>query len=354
MPRLSVIVPVYNTEKYLRECLDSILTQTYTDFELILVDDGSTDSSGAICDSYSRADSRIHVIHQQNGGVTAARKMGTKAAVGDYISFVDSDDWIAPDMFQQMLAKAEHHDLDMILCDMVVEKQGSSTVIRTGDLTGQFSSEAIKQQIYPHMLFDFQKNMPGLSLNLWNKLIKSTIVKSVLSDFPNHVTYGEDALASLICLLRSKCIYIMEDSAFYHYRQTEEFLQREQNISLLGRLRSFAGSTQIAFLRYHFDGTDQLAGYMAQVSLYCVRQILLFNNEYSLRKKFALVRGYFAEPNIRALLERSQVLVKDHKMCRKIKLVNSRRFRLLYGCFYAAEMIQRVKRNCRSIGKKRV
>ena len=90
MPKLSVIVPVYNTEKYLRECVDSILAQTFTDFQLILVDDGSTDSCGAICDDYAAKDPRIQVIHQKNGGVTAARKAAMKIAAGKYISFIDS------------------------------------------------------------------------------------------------------------------------------------------------------------------------------------------------------------------------------------------------------------------------
>ena len=94
MPKLSVIVPVYNTEKYLRECIDRILAQTFTDFELILVNDGSTDGSGAICDGYAEKDSRIQVIHQTNGGITVARKSGVRAACGEYVTFVDSDDWI--------------------------------------------------------------------------------------------------------------------------------------------------------------------------------------------------------------------------------------------------------------------
>ena len=98
MPKLSVIVPVYNTEKYLRECLDSILAQAFTDFEFILVNDGSTDKSGDICDAYGQVDSRVRVIHQENGGVTAARKRGVEVAEGEYISFIDSDDWIEPDM----------------------------------------------------------------------------------------------------------------------------------------------------------------------------------------------------------------------------------------------------------------
>ena len=104
MPKLSVIVPVYNTEKYLRECIDSILAQTFGDFELLLVDDGSTDSSGAICEEYAQMDERIRVIHQKNAGATVARRNGVSHAGGEYITFVDSDDWISRDMYAAMMA----------------------------------------------------------------------------------------------------------------------------------------------------------------------------------------------------------------------------------------------------------
>ena len=354
MPGLSVIVPVYNTEKYLPECIDSILSQTYTDFELILVDDGSTDRSGSICEEYSRIDDRIRVIHQKNGGVTAARKSGTQAAVGDYIAYIDSDDYIAPSMFQQMLMKARLHDLDMILCDMVVEKQEGSTVIPSSPLSGLFVSEQLEQQIYSNMLFDFSENKPGLSLNLWNKIFRSTIVKPALLECPNHVTYGEDALVSLICLLRSRRVFIMKESPFYHYRQTSEFQVREQKISLLPRLADFALNTQLQFSRHHFDDHGQLSGYIAQVSLYCTRQILVRNQEHSLQEKLALVRDYYAKPHIQALMEQSEQLVRDRKLLKKIRLVNRKRFRFLYGCFYGRQIIQRIISTCRGSRKQEV
>ncbi|MBQ8322887.1 MAG: glycosyltransferase [Clostridia bacterium] len=101
--KISVIVPVYNTEKYLRRCVDSILKQTYSDLEIILVDDGSTDSSGKICDEYALKDERIKVIHKPNGGLSSARNAGLDAATGDYIGFVDSDDHIASDMYMQLI-----------------------------------------------------------------------------------------------------------------------------------------------------------------------------------------------------------------------------------------------------------
>lgn len=344
MPKLSVIVPVYNTEKYLRDCIDSILAQIFTDFELILVDDGSTDKSGSICDEYSLSDARIQVIHQNNSGVTAARKRGVEAAVGKYISFVDSDDWIEPNMYQDMLVKADAYNADIVLCDMIAEKQSNTNIIRCSNLIGLFASEQLNQQIFSNMLFDFSRNAPGLSLNLCNKLIRSTLAKPVFAGFPNDVTYGEDALGSLICLLRSKRIFIMEDSAFYHYRQTEDFLTREMSITLLSRLSDFALNTQVQFAQHGFNGSHQLSGYIAQVSLYCIRQILLFNREHSMREKLKRVADYFDEPHIHAMLKKAELLVNDKSMQRKIKLVNQKRYVLLFLFFYGKEMILRTWR----------
>ena len=99
---ISVIVPVFNNEKWLSRCLDSILAQHYKNFEVLLIDDGSTDASGAVCDSYARNDSRIHVIHTTNGGVSNARNIGLDRAKGDYISFVDSDDWVEPNFLEEL------------------------------------------------------------------------------------------------------------------------------------------------------------------------------------------------------------------------------------------------------------
>ena len=99
-PRISVIVPVYNVEQYLPRCVESILAQTYENLEILLVDDGAKDGSGAICDAYARQDERVKVIHKENGGLSSARNAGIDASTGEYLSFVDSDDWIEPDMYE--------------------------------------------------------------------------------------------------------------------------------------------------------------------------------------------------------------------------------------------------------------
>lgn len=115
-PQISVIVPVYNVEPYLRKCLDSIVGQTYENLEIILVDDGSPDHCGAICDEYAAKDSRITVIHQENGGVAAARNVGLRTASGDWLGWVDPDDSIEPDMYEYLLAHALEHGADMAVC----------------------------------------------------------------------------------------------------------------------------------------------------------------------------------------------------------------------------------------------
>lgn len=116
MNRISVIVPVYNVAKYLPECLDSILNQTYRELEILVIDDGSTDGSGAICDEYARKDERIRVFHKENGGAASARNLGLREATGEYLAFVDSDDALEPDAYAFMLAQIRKQDADVVQC----------------------------------------------------------------------------------------------------------------------------------------------------------------------------------------------------------------------------------------------
>lgn len=117
---ISVIVPVYNAEKYLHRCVDSILSQTYTDLELLLIDDGATDRSGQICDEYATRDSRVHVFHKDNGGVSSTRNFGLSLAQGEWITFVDSDDWIEPDVYERVLKHAIEVNADICCYDFKI------------------------------------------------------------------------------------------------------------------------------------------------------------------------------------------------------------------------------------------
>lgn len=142
---ISVIIPVYNVEKYLHRCLDSVVNQKEVNLEIILVDDGSTDASGKICDEYAERDNRITVIHQQNGGLSNARNNGLKTAKGEYIGFVDSDDWIAHDMYRYLLHILRRHKADMSVCDYVrtekikkIREGKEELALRTGEDLDRF------------------------------------------------------------------------------------------------------------------------------------------------------------------------------------------------------------------------
>ncbi|EKY29021.1 glycosyltransferase family 2 protein [Clostridium celatum] len=146
LPIISVIVPVYNVEKYLKRCVDSILNQEMKEIEVILVNDGSTDSSASICDEYVRRDSRIKVIHKKNSRVAAARNDGIRLASGKYISFIDSDDWIESNMYKSMYEKAEEFNVDFIMCDFSKKGVDKSYNVSQPISSGFYDKDRIKKK----------------------------------------------------------------------------------------------------------------------------------------------------------------------------------------------------------------
>ena len=191
-PKISVIVPVYNVEQYLPRCIDSILAQTFTDFELLLIDDGSTDSSGDICDEYAKKDNRIRVFHKENGGVSSARNLGLNNAKGEWIGFIDSDDWIELNCFSVLLEKRNIADLIFFGCNFIYP-DNSITVYKP---TYFHSLERTK----------IEKCLSALKVNLqafeylgytWNKLFRKSIIDKYNLSFVEGLTLREDELFTL-------------------------------------------------------------------------------------------------------------------------------------------------------------
>ena len=201
---ISIIIPVYNAEKYIRKCLDSIIAQTYTCWEAILVDDGSLDNSGAICDEYARKDQRFKVIHQQNGGVSVARQTGLDHATGNYIIHCDPDDWVEPNMLEELLNCAVSEGADMVICDFIEEHPNKSTYISQG-LPDNVSAEYVKSQIIKDKLHG----------SCWNKLLSRACIGNI-GFRPPEITLCEDELFNIRVLCQDiKVIYLPK--AFYHY-----------------------------------------------------------------------------------------------------------------------------------------
>lgn len=202
-PLISIIVPVYKAEPYLRKCADSILAQTYSNIEVIFVDDGSPDGCPTICDEYAAKDSRVVVLHQKNAGVSAARNAGLDAAKGDYVGFVDSDDWIERDMYEVLYEVMVDSKSDI----SVLSFCGDSDVpekVNAGAYIVFSKMEAIKKMLL------YQNNL----VNVWGKLYNRRMFKNIR--FPYGIAIGEDTVVSLKAIENSNNVAYI-DYKGYHY-----------------------------------------------------------------------------------------------------------------------------------------
>lgn len=213
-PTISIITPVYNVEKYIRRCLTSINNQTFNDFEVILVDDGSTDNSGAICDQWAKADERFTVIHQKNSGAGAARNAGLKIARGKYIGFVDSDDWIDPQMYK-VLIEALENNAECDIADCNIKRVSNYYLNSSSDID---SLKYIYKNIEDVWLDFFRVNGEDSNYSICTKLIKNEILK----DFSFvEGTISEDVMASYDFYTRSKGLVKIPIPLYYYFQNKE-------------------------------------------------------------------------------------------------------------------------------------
>ncbi|MGM0777908.1 MAG: glycosyltransferase family 2 protein [Bacillota bacterium] len=235
MPFLSIIVPVYKVEPYLRQCINSILDQTFNDFELILVDDGSPDNCPQICDEYAEKDNRIKVIHKENGGLVSARKIGLKAATGKYIGYVDSDDWIEVDMYNRLCEAAKLHSADIVICDMVKNYQDKEVKQEQIIKPGLYNKEAMNYYLYPIMLYSGEFYKFGLHPSVSNKIFKRDLIEKNQHRVKEEIKLGEDVACTIPCLLDAEIIYVLDKEYLYHYRQIESSMTNSYDGEFLGK-----------------------------------------------------------------------------------------------------------------------
>lgn len=214
LPVISVIIPVYNAEKYLTTCLDSVIEQSFSKLEIILVDDGSSDLSGTICDDYAKRDHRIQVVHKSNGGPSSARNAGLDVATGDWVTFIDSDDYAEADLCEYLLCLAQKHNADLVQCGAFWEdaintkhilKPAKDTVFAAG--ANGFDADA---------WFHFGNGN-------WGKLYRRSMISDIRFD-PAY-SIGEDLYFNFHALARAGCV-VLGSEAKYHYVQTPHSLFR--------------------------------------------------------------------------------------------------------------------------------
>ena len=212
MEKISIIVPVYNCAPYLKRCIESILRQTYHNIELLLIDDGSTDSSGAICDEYATKDHRIRVIHQANAGVSAARNAGLEISTGAFVGFVDADDWVDPTMFESLLQQAEITGADIVMCDAVTIWDNGRQEPDTIELLPE-SCLLHKTDISP----DFLRLIAG---SAWRCLYRADVLQRNQIHFPVGIRLSEDRLFNLQAMGAAEKISYIKKGLYFRYMRS--------------------------------------------------------------------------------------------------------------------------------------
>lgn len=217
---LSVIIPIYNTEKYLKQCIDSVLYQkTKYKYEIILVDDGSTDKSGIICDEYDQKNHIVRVIHKKNGGLMSAWKSGMKIAKGEFIGFVDSDDWIDNTMYDVLLTNAKESNCDMVCCSYIQEFLDGNKKHKKLPISGKYLNYySMKNELYPKILYDKKSKDRLLQASRATKIFRCSTLREIICYCSDDITIGEDLLTTFAFVTKANAVMFLPDFYPYHYR----------------------------------------------------------------------------------------------------------------------------------------
>ncbi len=275
MPLLSVIVPVYNVEKYLEQCVESILSQSFSDLELLLVDDGSPDGSPALCDAWAEKDPRVRVIHQKNSGVVAARQAGVAKAEGEYISFVDGDDFVAPQMMEKMLSRLQEEDADYVVCGCVL--YWNDRTIAEPCVDAVMDARQIREKMIPEYIGERTERC-AVKGYVGRSICRRNLSAESIEQVPRQMKIREDRLQVLHILAKCNRLVLLKD-CFYYYRQRED--------SAVGAADAFTGENADRFWR-HFAGAVEKYGYgsidvarrLEQEKVQLVRSVFFSDRSY--------------------------------------------------------------------------
>lgn len=265
---ISIIVPIHKVEKYLEQCIQSILNQTYKNLEIILVDDGSDDLCPQICDRYAQRDDRIKVIHKENGGPDSARKMGILESNGKYIGYVDGDDWIEPDMYENLLKYMQNYDVEIVesgVIDTWDNKQERRALYLE---EGCYKDRDFREKVESRILYSGRFFEHGVSPYMWSKLyLKERIMRyQMMEGLTNEIF--DDIMVALPCIAESKKLYVTHD-CYYHYRVRRDSLKRKNRPNAAAQLR-------LCYPEFYqrFKGTEVCANDGRQIKYFALHWLL--------------------------------------------------------------------------------
>ena len=224
-PKISVIISIYNVENYLRQCIDSVLSSTYENLEIVLVDDGSSDKCSAICDEYADKDSQIIVIHQENQGSVCARRNGVLHSTGQYISMIDGDDWVSSTLYEELANSLIDDSIDIFFCGYI-EENGESSIKKNNSIeSGIYEGNDLKI-FKSRSLFDGTFYNPGVFPALWCKLFRRDFLLDIQYSVPSILKMGDDAAVTFSSVAEAAKVIVCNEIHGYHYRIRNESLSR--------------------------------------------------------------------------------------------------------------------------------
>lgn len=296
MPKISIIVPVYNAARYVRKCLDSILTSDMDDIEIIAVNDGSTDNSLELLERY-HAKYDIKVISQANSGPAKARNAGLEAATGEYIGFVDSDDWVEPCMFSKMYQAAKTEDADIVFCNVF---RNENRKIRKYMPSGVYDINNIEKTIYPILISNLDETSSKSTLRgcVWLRIFKKELLNRNGIKFEEGLIYNEDGLfcieATLVC---QRYVYL-GDSYLYHNRYVPTSLTKRYVKDLWFKQRKMIHMLYETTKGCKYDFTLQINKKAMEIAIYCVENICKKDSGKSLKEKISAIRDIITSEEI--------------------------------------------------------
>ena len=223
MDSISVVVTIYNNASYLKKCLDSICKQTYSNLEIILIDDGSSDGSGEICDQFAKSDSRIYVIHKKNEGVVRARIDGCLKATGQYMAIIDADDWLEKNMLEKLYDAIVLNDVDVAMCGRIEESENGRKSVPQGIGEGVYKGKEFRSKVYSKMIAGETFFEWGIFPSYWDKLFKREMIIPYICRVNEAICIGNDATGVFPYLVNVDSICVLSE-CLYHYRQNENSL----------------------------------------------------------------------------------------------------------------------------------
>ena len=242
-PLVSIIIPVYNVEQYLDQCMETVLGQTYFNLDIILVDDGSKDKSSKMCDEYAAQDKRVQILHKENGGLISAWMAGVNNAFGEYLVFVDSDDWIEKNMVEELVQYATGSSAEIICSNYIIEKTEKQQSIKIKQFMkpGIYERDDLERELFPVILGMEERR---IHCSRCMKLISKELIQKNMQYVNAEVTMGEDLNIMFPAMIDAKRIVILEEGFFYHYRFVDASMVHKYNPKLHEKIRILGNALQ--------------------------------------------------------------------------------------------------------------